>query len=139
MENEAKLTFPSDEWFARFVEELNNNREYEEAARNWEGDFLFVVTPERGKGTEYLYYLDLFHGKCREHYPVASRDTKKAEFMLIGKVQNWKKIGKGEIDATRAMLSGKLKIKGNMAKVMKYTRAANELAKTATRVPTNFD
>jgi putative sterol carrier protein len=139
MEDERKINFPSDEWFARYVEELNRNPAYEEAAKNWEGDFLFVITPDKGQEKEYVYYLDLFHGKCREHHPVASRDSEKAEFTLIGKTSSWMKLGKGEIDGTKALLTGKLKLKGNMAKAMKYTRAANELAKTATMVPTEFD
>ena len=139
MEGKMEYEFPSDEWFARYVEEINRNPTYEAAAKTWEGDFLFVITPDKGQEKEYVYYLDLFHGKCREHYPVADRDTKMAEFMLIGKTSNWLKLGKGEIDGTRALLTGKLKLKGNMAKAMRYAGAANELAKTATRVPTKYD
>jgi len=37
--------FPSDEWIKMFKNKINESREYEEAAKTWEGDFLFVVTP----------------------------------------------------------------------------------------------
>ena len=40
------IRFPSEEWIALFKEELNKNKAYEEAAKNWEGDFLFVITPD---------------------------------------------------------------------------------------------
>jgi len=35
-------------------------------------------------------------------------------------------------------MSGQFKIKGNMMKIMRYTRAAKELVNTAKRVPTEF-
>ncbi len=40
------LRFPSDEWIKTFKEELNKNKTYQEAAKDWEGDFLFVITPD---------------------------------------------------------------------------------------------
>ena len=133
---EEKLKFPSEEWFARYVEEVNGSKDYEEAAKDWEGSFLYIVTPDKGLDKEYVYYLDLYHGKCREHYPLESRDAKQADFMLIGKYRNWLKMGQGQLDGMKAILTGKMKLKGNMTKAMRYTRAANELTKAAQRVPT---
>jgi len=40
------LRFPSDEWIKTFKDELNKNKTYQEVAKEWEGDFLFVVTPD---------------------------------------------------------------------------------------------
>ncbi len=40
------VRFPSDEWIKAFKDELNKNKTYEEVAKIWEGDFLFVVTPD---------------------------------------------------------------------------------------------
>ena len=45
--------------------------------------------------------------------------------------ETWKKITLGEADSIRMMLSGKAKLEGDMAKVMKYTRAAAELTVSA--------
>jgi putative sterol carrier protein len=132
---EKKYKFPSEEWFERYVEELNNSKEYEEAAKDWEGDFLYVIAPDKDFDQEYVYYLDLYHGKVRDHYRVESRDAKKAEFMYIGKYGNWLKLGQGKLDGMKALLTGKMKLKGNMTKAMKYTRAAAELTRAAQRVP----
>jgi putative sterol carrier protein len=135
MEGEG-YRFPSEEWFLRYVEELNASEEYQEAAKDWEGDFVYVILPDKGLEKEYCYYLDLYHGKCREHHPLESRGSKKAEFMLMGKYRNWRKIGEGKLDGMKAILTGRMKLKGSMSKVMKYTKAANELTMAATRVPT---
>ena len=60
--------FPSDEWVRQFKDALNNNTSYEEVAKDWEGDFLFIVTPDDGLKKEVILYIDLWHGKCRNAF-----------------------------------------------------------------------
>jgi putative sterol carrier protein len=133
-----KFKFPSEEWIKAFKEELNKNEAYAEAAKDWEGDFLFIVTPDEGLEKEMVFYVDLWHGKCRDAYMVPSRETKTAEFIYEGPYSNWKKLIMGQLDPIQSLLMRKFKLKGNMAKIMRYTKAASELVKTASRVPTEF-
>jgi len=51
--------FPSGEWIKEFCKLVNENKANEEAAKNWEGDFLFIVTPDEGLDKEYVFYVDL--------------------------------------------------------------------------------
>ena len=132
------VLFPSEEWIERFKEELNRNKAYEEAAKDWEGDFLFIITPDERLDREYVFYVDLWHGKCREARMVPSRDAKKADFVFEGPYSNWKKLIRGEIDPIGGLLTRKFKLRGSLMKVMRYTKAASELVKTATKVPTEF-
>lgn len=133
-----KYKFPSEEWIRAFKEELNKNKAYEEAAKDWEGDFLFIVTPDEGLDREMIFYVDLWHGKCRDAYMVPSREAKKAEFVLEGSYSTWKKIIMGQLDPVQALLTRKFKLTGSMAKIMRYAKAATELVKTASRIPTEF-
>jgi putative sterol carrier protein len=59
-------------------------------------------------------------------------------FIMKGPYENWKKLTKGEIDATRALLARKFKLEGNMAKVMQYTRAANIMTNISSSIKTEF-
>ena len=59
------VKFPSDEWIKNFKDELNKSEDYEKAAKDWEGDFLFVVSPDEELKNEVVFYVDLWHGKCR--------------------------------------------------------------------------
>jgi putative sterol carrier protein len=133
-----KFKFPSEEWIKAYKEELNKNETYAEAAKDWEGDFLFIVTPDEGLDKEMVFYVDLWHGKCREAYMVPSREAKTAEFVYEGPYSNWKKLIMGQLDPIQSLLMRKFKLKGNMAKIMRYTKAASELVKTASKVPTEF-
>ncbi|MBS7608880.1 MAG: SCP2 sterol-binding domain-containing protein [Candidatus Bathyarchaeia archaeon] len=133
-----KFKFPSEEWIKAFKEELNKNEAYAEAAKDWEGDFLFIVTPDEGLDKEMVFYVDLWHGKCRDVYMVLNREAKTAEFVYEGPYSNWKKLIMGQLDPIQSLLMRKFKLKGNMAKIMRYTKAASELVKTASKVPTEF-
>ena len=135
---EKKYKFPSEEWIKVFKDEVNKNKAYEEAAKGWEGDFLFIATPDAGLEKEVIFYVDLWHGKCRDAYIVPSREAKKTEFIYEGPYSNWKKLILGEIGPIRGLLTRKFKLTGNMTKIMKYTKAATELVKTASKVPTEF-
>jgi len=130
--------FPSEEWIKLFKEEINKNEAYAQSAKDWEGDFLFIATPDEKLAKEVVFYVDLWHGKCREAYMVPSRDAKKTEFVYEGPYGNWVKLIKGEIGPIRGLLTGKFKLTGSMAKIMRYTRAASELVGTASKVPTEF-
>lgn len=138
MIREKNLLFLNEEWVKRFVEELNKNQIYFEAAKDWEGDFLFIVNKGPKVESEIVVYLDLWHGKCRDYKILPDRNTKKTEFIFEGSYDNWEKLAKGELDPIKAILMRKFKLSGSMSKLMKNVKAASELAKNCTRVPTKF-
>ncbi|RLI80979.1 sterol carrier protein [Archaeoglobales archaeon] len=130
--------FFSQEWIDKFVEAINSNEEYEKAAKDWEGDFLFVVEPD-GELEEPKYaYIDLYHGKAREGYVVEDPSQVKTAFEFSGKFSDWKKLLAGEIDPIKGLVTRKFKLKGNMAMVMRYTKAAKLLVECTKQVETEF-
>ncbi len=135
---DEERVFPSEEWIEKYVQELNANDAYEDAAKTWEGDFIFQIDPD-GEVVEKTirFYLDLWHGKCREGRMAGSDDD--AEYVYAGPYGNWKKLIKGEIDPIKGLMSRKFKLsKGDMGKVMRATKAAAELVTTASNIPTKF-
>ena len=132
------VKFPSEEWIKMYKDALNENEVYAESARDWEGDFLFVITPGDGLEKEVVFYVDLWHGKCREAYEVPSREAKTTTFVYEGPYPNWKKLITKEIDPIRGMMTGKFRLRGDMAKVLRYVRAAQEMVNTVSKVPTEF-
>jgi len=55
--------FPSDEWIVELSRLLNESPTYESSAKNWEGDFVFVVEPDEAYSETAYLFLGLRHGK----------------------------------------------------------------------------
>ena len=130
------IPFMTEEWAKAFMEAINHNDAYKEAAATWEGDFYFVA--EYKDGAHATVYLDLWHGACRDAYLVADPSTKTPEFEVSGKIPSWKKVMGKQVDPIQALITRQLKLKGNMAKALRAVKAAQELVNSATRVETEF-
>jgi putative sterol carrier protein len=117
---------------------VNENKNYEEAAKTWEGDFLFVINADEELKEPATFYVDLWHGKCRQVAFVKPGEEKKAAFTYSGPYGNWKKLINKQIDPIQGLLTGKFKLKGDMVKVLRAVRAAKELVETTGKVPTEF-
>ena len=132
--------FASNEWIDAYKQALNGEigKTWQQAAENWEGDFLFVINPDDRFENTIHYYIDLWHGECRDAKIVKKReDIPEAEFQYIGSYSNWQKLLKGEIDPIRGLLMRKFKLIGNKGKLMRST-VAKELVEVARKIDTSF-
>jgi len=132
------IPFPSDEWIKAMMADLNDSQSYEDSAKTWEGDFIFLVQPGGSLKEPASLYMDLWHGKCRDAYMVENGENIQSAFTITAPVTNWKKVMTKQLDPIQAMMTGQLKLKGNMAMIMKSVRAAKELVESCTRIPTEF-
>ncbi len=130
--------FPSDAWVKALMEDLNRSEAYAEAAKTWEGDFYFIVGPGGTLDKTAILYTDLWHGKCREAYLVTDESAKTPVFRMSAPVATWKKVLTKKLDPIQGLVTGQLKLRGNMAMVMKSVKAAKELVESCTRVETEF-
>lgn len=131
------MKFPSAEWAAAYRTALNQNEAYRSAAQAWEGDILFLVRPTDASDPAPGIHLALAHGECSAatFYPDARAVA--SEFVYEGTAENWARLRSGQLDPVKAILDGTFRIKGNLAKAMRFTRAAKELVETAAKVPTD--
>ncbi len=130
--------FPSDAWVKALMEELNRSAAYAEAAQTWEGDFYFIVDASGSLTQPVVLYMDLWHGKCREAFEVTDQSLKNPVFRMSAAPATWKKVLTKKLDPIQGLMTGQLKLKGNMAMVMKSVKAAKELVEATTRVETEF-
>lgn len=136
----SKVPFPSHEWVKELENELNTSVAYADAAKNWEGDFYFVISPDKENPTQettYLY-MDLWHGKCRDAYLVHDKDQKQPAFVMSGAYSKWQRVVTAQLDPIQGLMTGQLKLKGNMVMVMKNVKAAQEMVKACTRIDAEF-
>jgi putative sterol carrier protein len=132
------IPFATDAWIKRLGDECNKSEAYREAAKNWEGDLYVIIEPE-GRLQERVYmYLDLYHGQCRRAFVPEDYTTITPEFYISGPVSVWKAIAEKKLDPIKALFTRQITMRGNMAKVLKNAKAANELVNCTTKFETEF-
>jgi putative sterol carrier protein len=124
--------FPSPEWVVEFDKQINSSDAYANAAKTWEGDITLVI--ENGPGI----YLDLWHGKCRAAEFLPDPNSKPAEFKITADMEKWKKVLANKLDPVQGMVTRQLHLDGNLVKIMKNVKAAQELVRCATKVDTTY-
>ena len=132
------LKFPSDEWIKALSDQLNTRESYEKSAKDWEGDFVFVIEPDDAYDTTAYLFLGLFHGKSPDAAMLASEDERQTEFVIHAPFSTWRQVIEGKLDPIQAMMTRKLKLEGNMMKIMRYPKAAKEIVDCCALVPTDF-
>ncbi len=135
--------FPSPEWVAAYKDAINANPEYKKAGKDWTfGVVAMVVKAEPGLGIDedQAMWLDVDQGTCRDCKLMPAKEAEeKAPFVVVASYAQWKSVIKKEIDPTKALMQGKLKLtKGHMPTMVKYVNASKQLVESTTRVPTKF-
>ena len=132
--------FPSAEWLVLYKDAINQSAEYKEAAATWEGDLTYVIEAEPDKNVpeEVHAWVDLWHGECRDAKIVSPEQGERAKFAIRAPYSRWKEVLRKELDPTKAMMQGKLKLKGDLPTIVRYVKAANELVNIAGSIPTEF-
>lgn len=129
----------SENWFFDYFNEINRNADYENNAKDWEGDILFIVrgdplSENLKAGIQMLVRLDLYHGKCREINFYDSEENIKTQYSLDGTASDWEAVLKGSLDIVTSILQGKIRVSGNKMKLMRYIPAAEQLILSARKV-----
>ena len=139
----ADLDFPSAEWVAAYKDAINANPEYAKAGKDWTHGVVAMVVkaePTLGIPEDLAMMLDVDSGRCRDcQLVLATVANETAPFVVVASYAQWKQVIRKEIDPTKALMQGKLKLtKGHMPTMVKYVNASKQLVESTTRVPTKF-
>jgi putative sterol carrier protein len=134
-ENMAVKAFSSD-WAKLFQEEINKSGAYKSAAKGWKWTVGLVVEAEPDKHFPEArgVVMDLFDGTAREITVGPAAGAQKCDFVITAPYTRWKEVATKQLDATKGMLQGKLKLKGDLPTIVRYTKASQEMTECTTRV-----
>ncbi len=130
--------FPSREWIIEVRDLLNASESYQRSAKDWEGDFIFVVEPDEAYSETAYLHLQLYHGKSPGAAVVEEGNLPETEYTLSAPFSTWRKVIDGKLDPIQGMMTGQLKLKGNLMKIMRYPKAAQEIVACCALVPTDW-
>ena len=79
---------------------------------------------------------------CREgklsRFEVADSAVPPAEFRIFGDYAVFAKITRGELSSQKALMTGKLTLKGNMAKALRLSSLADRINRILSEIPTVY-
>jgi putative sterol carrier protein len=130
----------SSEWASAFKDEVNKSTVYKAAGKGWKWTVGLVVEaePEKHFAEARGIVLDLFEGEARDVKVGSPEDAQKCDFVITAPYSRWKQVATKELDATKGMLQGKLKLKGDLPTIVRYTKASQEMTECTTRIPVEW-
>jgi putative sterol carrier protein len=133
------VIFPSEEWLKALEQKLNADARYRAIAKNWEGDLLFFIEPDGNLKEHLTFYLDLWHGTCRDvEYKPAPDSHSAPAFTLTASYKDITGILTGKLNPMTAMMTSKLKVKGSMGYMMRNVPTVLDFVRVAQEVTTEI-
>lgn len=127
------VKFLSEEWATTMTEALNSSEEFKKAATGQQVKLQQVITDAPDSG-EAKYYFTLDGGKAE----VALGELSDAEATLTQNYDTAVAILKEELNAQNAFMQGKLKISGNMMKLMQLQSVFNAMPQAAKGIDVEY-
>nr|MBA2601885.1 SCP2 sterol-binding domain-containing protein [Actinomycetota bacterium] len=127
------VKFLSEEWANEMTEKLNSSDEFKSAAGTQQVKLQQVVT-DAPDGGETKYYFTLDGGQAQ----VGIGEVSDADATLTQTYETAAAITKSELNAQQAFMQGKLKISGNMMKLMQLQNVFNAMPKAAEGVEVEY-
>ena len=130
----------SPEFALAFKNELNRSPVYRQAGKGWRWTVGLVAEAEPDKSwpEDRGLYLDLFEGEARDVRSVTPEEASACDFVITAPYSRWKQVMLKELEPTKGMMQGKLKLKGDLPTIVRYTRAAQEMTECTTRIDVEF-
>jgi putative sterol carrier protein len=84
------------------------------------------------------FYLDLWHGKCRDGYFVEDSKMLRAVLWLTLPYENGVRVLSGDLDVMQALLTRKIGVKGNMGLLMRNVPTVLDFVRCAREVTDSY-
>jgi len=130
------MEFGSEKYLKEVMKRSNADKKYLELAKGEMASYTFMIQAEPEKGVE----KDIVLGYTVEDGVTTDiwLGEKKTEFTISGKYGLWVNILLGKTGLTKAFLMRKLKIRGNLMKIIKMSKATEYWLEILRTIPTEF-
>ncbi len=96
--------------------------------------YVYIGCP--GGTDRYLFFKT--ENGCFNQVLVGEGEPPEAEFRITGPYDLFADLTQGKVSSQRALMSGKLKLKGNMVKALKLASLADRINKVLVKIPTQY-
>lgn len=125
--------FLTEEWLQALTEAINAHEDFRSAIANVELTLQFEVT-DPPEGALDRYYVALTGGEA----VAAPGDADNADASITNNYETAVAVSKGELNTQMAFMTGKIKVGGNMGKIMMHQQVLGEFANAASDVDVEY-
>jgi putative sterol carrier protein len=124
------------EWVDAYEKAVRADNIYKEVAAKWEGSVVLhtIAEPEMGVERDIYIFMDLWHGECRKMRVVSPEIGEAADYFISGSPTTWLRLGKGELNTNKAVMQGKIRLKGDLSNLVRYGQASARLGKISAKI-----
>jgi putative sterol carrier protein len=136
----AKVKALTQEWMDAYKAAIVADPEYKQIAKDWEGSVSLIVNadPEKGLPEPTYVFMDYWHGDVGEFVVCDRAKAESATFVMTGDYVRWKQVARKELDATKGLLQGKLKLRGDLPYVVRNIKVVNKVVDLLGRFETQW-
>lgn len=127
------MKFLTQDWLAALTEALNGHDGFKSAIASTELTLQFDV-PDAPEGTEGRYFMTVAEGAAE----AAAGDVDEPDATISNSYETATAVGKGELNTQMAFMTGKLKVTGNMAKLMMNQAMLTQFAEAASTIDVEY-
>ncbi len=134
--------FGTQDWADALAAEINRSSEYRNAGARWgvefNGNMIFAFAADADLAQSLHLLIRLQGGSCQGSEFIPEESHPEADFVLRAPFSLWREILAGRTLAATAILTGKLKVKGNKMTLLKHAAAHRALIHCTSTVETTF-
>ena len=131
--------FLSDKWLKECRRTLQDSQEFQAEAGNFCGDFIFTFEADGELSKTKRLFLSIQGGACTDALFLNGEPLPEADYRISAPYSLWIKMIKGEEDAFSAFTTRKVKVRGNMLRLMMNSGTAVALVKALADMPVDFN
>lgn len=131
----AKFKYLSPEW--RDEAEMRLKRELTPEKMNRITSSMSNIYLKCPDGNERYLFFRFVDGAIAE-ISLGTGEPPQAEFRITGDYETFAKISRAELGSQKALMTGKLKLRGNMMKALSLAAVADRLNKVLAQIPAEY-
>lgn len=126
--------FLTEEWLSELTEAVNAHDGFKSSIENTELKLQFEV-PDAPEGTEGRYYMEVADGSAE----AGAGDIDDPDATISNDYETASAISKGDLNTQMAFMTGKLKVSGNMAKLMMNQAMLTQFAEATSGLEVEYE
>ena len=120
--------FPSEEWMAEFCRLLEDHPEGDEVAKALDGVYRFVIDPAGPLAERHTYDVSIRPtGAGSKVTLVDGEKHEQPRLTLTTDYKRWQQLVRGELDVAMALMLRRLKVSGDLTRLMSNVSSAAPL------------